>query len=122
MQNLENLGVFEILITQKLLKCLKDPFLRSALICMSIKALDKRLSQPLSGILLRVRNRKIFFLFLNQNMLWVHKRTNINETVLLSTQYICSKLWVRKYLQFYTEIFCLSKPVHYNNLFLNRNV
>ena len=122
MQNLENLGVFEILITQKLLKCLKDPFLRSALICMSIKALDKRLSQPLSGLLLRVRNRKIFFLFLNQNMLWVLKRTNINETVLLSTQYICSKLWVRKYLQFYAEIFCLSKPVHYNNLFLNRNV
>ena len=31
MQNLENLDVFEVLITQKLLKCLKDPFLRSAL-------------------------------------------------------------------------------------------
>ena len=27
MQNLENLEVFEFLITQKLLKCLKDPFL-----------------------------------------------------------------------------------------------
>ena len=34
MQNLENLDVFEILITQKLLKCLKDPFVRSALICI----------------------------------------------------------------------------------------
>ena len=32
MQNFENLDVFEILITQKLLKCPKDPFLRSALI------------------------------------------------------------------------------------------
>ena len=32
MQNLENLEVFEILITQKLLKCPKDPFVRSALI------------------------------------------------------------------------------------------
>ena len=32
MQNLENLDVFEILITQNLLKCLKDPFVRSALI------------------------------------------------------------------------------------------
>ena len=32
MQNLENLDVFEILITQKLLKCRKDPFLRSSLI------------------------------------------------------------------------------------------
>ena len=34
MQNLENLDVFEILITQKLLKCLKDPFVRSALKCI----------------------------------------------------------------------------------------
>ena len=32
-------------------------------------------------------------------MLWV---------VLLSTQNICLKLWVRKYLQFYAETFCLS--------------
>ena len=32
MQNFENLDVFEILITQKLLKCSKDPFIRSALI------------------------------------------------------------------------------------------
>ena len=31
MQNLKNLAVFEILITQNLLKCLKDPFVRSAL-------------------------------------------------------------------------------------------
>ena len=31
MQNFENLDVFEILITQKLLKCPKDPFVRSAL-------------------------------------------------------------------------------------------
>ena len=27
----------------------------------------------------------------------------LNGTVLLSTQNICSKLWVRKYLLFYTE-------------------
>ena len=33
MQNLENLDVFEMLITQKLLKCPKDPFVRSALKC-----------------------------------------------------------------------------------------
>ena len=31
MQNLKNMGVFDILITQKLLKCPKDPFVRSAL-------------------------------------------------------------------------------------------
>ena len=31
MQNLEDLDVFEILITQNLLKCPKDPFVRSAL-------------------------------------------------------------------------------------------
>ena len=34
MQNLENLEVFEILITEKLLKCPQDPFVRSALICI----------------------------------------------------------------------------------------
>ena len=33
MQNLENLDVFEILIAQNLLKCPKDPFVRSALVC-----------------------------------------------------------------------------------------
>ena len=32
----------------------------------------------------------------------------LNETVLLSTQNICLKLWVRK---FYAENFCLSKPM-----------
>ena len=41
-------------------------------------------------------------------MLWVLKRT---ASVLLSTQNICLKLWVRKYLQFYAEKFCLSKPM-----------
>ena len=32
----------------------------------------------------------------------------LNVTVLFSTQIICSNLWVRKYLQFYVENFCLS--------------
>ena len=36
LQNLENLDFFEILITQKLLKRLKDPFVRSALVLLSI--------------------------------------------------------------------------------------
>ena len=44
-------------------------------------------------------------------MLWVLKKDRLNETVLFSTQNICLKLWVRKYLQFYDENFCLSK--HY---------
>ena len=34
MRNLDNLDVFEILITQKLLKCPKDPFVRSSLKCI----------------------------------------------------------------------------------------
>ena len=42
MQNLENLDVFEIWITQKLLKCLKDPFLRSALNYIIGPGYDKR--------------------------------------------------------------------------------
>ena len=36
MQNLENMDVFEILITLKLLKCPKDPFVRSALLYILI--------------------------------------------------------------------------------------
>ena len=39
------------------------------------------------------------------------QKNRLNETVLLSTQNICLKLWVRKYLQFYAEKLCFSKPV-----------
>ena len=39
------------------------------------------------------------------------QKNRLNEMVLLSTQNICSKLWIRKYLQIYAEFFCLSKPV-----------
>ena len=37
MQNLENLDVFESSFTEKLLKCPKDPFVRAALKCRTIK-------------------------------------------------------------------------------------
>ena len=53
--------------------------------------LDPRM-QVYSGLYLRVGNRKIIFLFLNQN--------------------ICLKLWVRKYWRFYANFCCLSKPVY----------
>ena len=36
--------------------------------------------------------------------------------VLESTQNICLKSWVRKYLQFYAENFCLSKPAIHSQL------
>ena len=39
------------------------------------------------------------------------QKNRLIETVLLSTQNICLKLWVRKYLQLYAENFSLSKPV-----------
>ena len=39
------------------------------------------------------------------------QKNRLNETVLLVTQNICSNSWVRKYLQFYADFFCLSKPV-----------
>ena len=48
MQNLENLDVFEILITQKLLKCPKDPFVRSALKCMLYISCHFRSLKPLT--------------------------------------------------------------------------
>ena len=36
------------------------------------------------------------------------QKNHLKETVLLGTQNISFKLWVRKYLQFYAENFCLS--------------
>ena len=39
------------------------------------------------------------------------QKNRLNEMVLLSTQNICLNVWVRKYLKFYAENFCLSKPV-----------
>ena len=42
-------------------------------------------------------------------MLWVLKKNRLNETVLLSTQNMSSSCWIRKYLQFYAQKFCLSK-------------
>ena len=39
------------------------------------------------------------------------QKNHLNEMVLLSTQNICYKLWIRKYSQFYSKNFCLSIPV-----------
>ena len=39
------------------------------------------------------------------------QKNRFNEMVLLSTKNICYKLYLRKYLQFYAEIFCLPKPM-----------
>ena len=55
--------------------------------------------------------RKIIFLFLNQNICCGYSEEPSPRSVLLSTQNICKKLWVREYLQFYAENFCLSKPM-----------
>ena len=52
-----------------------------------------------------------FLIFQTKHMLWVLKKNRLNETVLLSNKNICLKVWVRKYLQFYAEHFCLSKPM-----------
>ena len=69
----------------------------------------KRVNGCLLWTLVKSAYQKIYFLISQpKHMLWVLKR---NETVLLSTQNICLKFWVRKYLQFYAKFFCLSKPV-----------
>ena len=39
------------------------------------------------------------------------QKNRLNETVLLSTQNMCLNWWVRKYLQFNAQQFCLSKPM-----------
>ena len=44
------------------------------------------------------------------------QKNRLNETVLLSNHNICYNEWVRKYLQFYAENFCLFKPVVKENI------
>ena len=39
------------------------------------------------------------------------QKNRLNETVLLSTKNICLNRWIRKYLQFYPQKFCLSMPM-----------
>ena len=46
------------------------------------------------------------------------QKNRLNETVLLSTQNTCKNWWVRKYSQLYANIFCLSRPLVNDNLFL----
>ena len=71
---------------------------------------------------LRVRNRINFLNSQPKHMLWVFKKNRLNETVLFSTQNICLKVWVRKYLLFYAENFYLSKPVNGIDLYLSQSV
>ena len=52
-------------------------------------------------------------LFFNLNICCGTQKNRLNETFLLSTQNML-KLWLRKYLQFYTLKFCLSKPEEYH--------
>ena len=47
------------------------------------------------------------------------QKNRLDETVFLSPDKLCYKLWVSKYLQFYAEIFCLSKPI---KLLMTKNV
>ena len=54
-----------------------------------------------------VYQKIIFFFSQSKHMLWVLKRT-ASMTVLLSTQNICLKRWIRKYLQFYANTISLS--------------
>ena len=63
-----------------------------------------------------MRTRKINFYFSSKTHVVGTQKNRLNETVLLSTQNICLKLWVRKYLQFYAEFFCLSKPMRFSYL------
>ena len=64
-------------------------------------------------VTLRVRNRKIVFLFSTKKNAVCTQKNRLNETVLLSTQNISLILWVRKHLQFYAEH---SKPVNHERV------
>ena len=59
---------------------------------------------------------KYFSYFSTKRYVMGTQKNHLNETVLLSTQNICKKIWVRKYLLFYAENVCLSKPMFIVNL------
>ena len=68
MQNFENLYVFEILITQKLLKCPKDPFLRSALIYFYGDSQDERKVIEYSGVRSILPDYSLFYHFIHYGL------------------------------------------------------
>ena len=47
------------------------------------------------------------------------QKNRLSETVLLSTQNICSNSWFRKYLHFCAQTICLSKPYMFSYNFSN---
>ena len=71
----------------------------------------------LCRLLVKSVYQKNYFLYFSAKTYVVGAQKNrlnetvLIETVLLSTQNICFNLWVRKYLQLYIELICLSKPV-----------
>ena len=60
---------------------------------------------------------KYFSYFSTKTYVVFTQKNRLNETVLLSTKNICWKLWVRKYLQFFAENFCIPKPEVLRNCF-----
>ena len=66
-----------------------------------------------SGLIwvLQVCTKKIIFLFLTKTNVVGTQKNRLDDTILLSNQNIYLNWWVRNYLQFYTHMFCLSKPM-----------
>ena len=73
---------------------------------------QRRQKALLWGKGLRVCNRKIIFLFPNQNICFGYSKERSQRDVSFEHQKHMLILWVRKYLQFYAEFLCLSKPVN----------
>ena len=65
-----------------------------------------------------VPNKKCFSYFSTKTYVVGTQKNRLNETVLLSTQNIHFKCWLRKYLQLYAEIFfiLILPSVSYNEL------
>ena len=61
---------------------------------------------------LRVGTKILIFLFLNQNICCGYSKEPSQWDGSLCTQNICSNWWIIKYLQFYAQQFCLSKPIY----------
>ena len=67
--------------------------------------------QHLSGLYLRECTKKLIFLFLNRNICCGYSKEPSQWDGSFEHSNKCSNWWLRKYLQFYTQKFCLSKPM-----------
>ena len=85
----------------------QNPTYPNSILLQSTTPIILQVNDFISGLC----SRKIIFLFLNQNICCGYSKEPSQRDVFFEHPKHMLNLWVRKYLQFYNENFCLSKPI-----------